>query len=165
MKQFQAILGVLSTPPESDMFLRDGEGSGSGYPTEMTEFSDDEEEIIRNGEGSGSGYSDIGTFVVDSKLLIYSLLVRIKFILKAHDFFFFFFRDFQACGEESRDFRARREDSFICQSTPVFHVLDLLYLGLDVPKVPRRLISVSTSVFFCYITLFPVFISCKYFAY
>lgn len=56
----QAILGVLSTPPESDMYLRDEEGSGSGYPTDSSRFPDDDDEAYGDVEGSGSGYSEIG---------------------------------------------------------------------------------------------------------
>ncbi|KAK6633257.1 hypothetical protein RUM44_003858 [Polyplax serrata] len=58
----QAILGVLSTPPESDMYLRDEEGSGSGYPTDSSRFPDDDDEAYGDVEGSGSGYSEIDTF-------------------------------------------------------------------------------------------------------
>lgn len=66
---FQAILGVLSSPPESDMYLRDEEGSGSGYPTDKSRYPDDDEETYGDGEGSGSGYSEIGKTKITFKLL------------------------------------------------------------------------------------------------
>lgn len=56
----QAILVVLSPPVSNEMYLRDEEGSGSGYPTDRGRYPDDDEETNIDGEGSGSGYSEIG---------------------------------------------------------------------------------------------------------
>ncbi|KAL0281403.1 UNVERIFIED_CONTAM: hypothetical protein PYX00_002400 [Menopon gallinae] len=63
----QAIMGVLSPPLSNDMYLRDEEGSGSGYPTDRGRYpDDDDDETNIDGEGSGSGYSEIEKYNPDS---------------------------------------------------------------------------------------------------
>ena len=69
------------------MYLRDEEGSGSGYPTDSSKYPDDDEEIFNNGEGSGSGFSDIGTFDVIE--LRFFLIIIFIIYLFSYTFYLF----------------------------------------------------------------------------